>query len=177
MNTFAIANVFLEANDPPERQGTVNLKRLLATGVASGALLVTGLAAAPPAQAENVIHIASFATNRCLDDSAAYGLRPFVCNGSDYQAWSWTGSDSSGTLVNRATGQCLDDTTDGLRAMACDGSGNQNWNPNATMQDADINTRTWKSDGTNRCLDDSLAHGLRTLDCNDGDYQRFSDVN
>jgi hypothetical protein len=74
----------------------------------------------------------NYKTNDCVDDSDAYGLRAYGCNGTNYQFWNAI-ADSNGTqLQNQATGQCLDDSiTYGVRVFTCNSTsyvdGYQGW--------------------------------------------------
>ncbi len=101
-------------------------------------------------------------TGRCIDDSYAYGLRAFPCNGLTYQQWY----GSNGAWKNVNTGRCIDDSTAyGLRAFPCNGLNYQRWwGTNGH----------WRNENTGRCIDDSYAYGLRAFGCNGLDYQRWT---
>jgi hypothetical protein len=106
------------------------------------------------------------ATGGCLDDSFAYGVRAFSCNGSTYQQWVQVDAGYMGFsnrfLRNVATGRCLDDSEFGLRTLNCYYNDYQAWIPNT-----DIRNRH-----TGNCLDDS-SYGLRMWPCNGLNYQRW----
>jgi hypothetical protein len=115
-------------------------------------------------------------TNRCVDDSFAYGLRSAACNQQSFQTFDFN-KQAAGVyaLKNRATGRCVDDSFEsGLRAFGCNGGAWQNWevvyHPGAI--------RLLRNKATGRCLDDSSA-GLRAFSCHgygspDIAYQMFS---
>ncbi|MEU3375297.1 RICIN domain-containing protein [Streptomyces sp. NPDC006660] len=110
-------------------------------------------------------------TGRCVDDSGAYGLRPFGCNGLNYQYWGLYGqSNGNWVLKNGNTGRCIDDSgAYGLRSFGCNGLNYQRWaiyyNGNGTL--------TFQNENTGRCMDDSGAYGLRSFGCNGLNYQQF----
>ncbi|MGP2441194.1 RICIN domain-containing protein [Streptomyces sp. JW3] len=102
-------------------------------------------------------------TGRCIDDSFAYGLRAYPCNGLDFQKWNLNGGLE---WRNVNTGRCIDDSIAyGLRAVPCNGLNFQQW---------------WYDNGaqrnvnTGRCIDDSAAYGLRAYSCNGLNYQQWS---
>lgn len=68
-------------------------------------------------------------SGRCLDDSAAYGLRVFPCNASKYQSWiphRW--NDGTVQLRNQATNWCLDHNYhDYTRMHPCNDTQYQSW--------------------------------------------------
>ncbi|RLL68061.1 RICIN domain-containing protein [Streptomyces sp. Z26] len=68
-------------------------------------------------------------SGKCLDDSAAYGLRMFDCNSETFQSWyvkRW--NDGTIELRNQATGKCLDHSAAyGLRTFSCNSSRFQSW--------------------------------------------------
>lgn len=72
-------------------------------------------------------------TGRCVDDSSAYGLRAFPCNGMTYQffASQLMASDvnmQKRTFQNVNTGACMDYSSPyGLRGFPCNGTQYQNW--------------------------------------------------
>ncbi|MFD4628656.1 RICIN domain-containing protein [Streptomyces sp. NPDC058284] len=111
-------------------------------------------------------------TGRCIDDSGAYGLRAFGCNGLNYQYWAMTGqSNGNWVLKNGNTGRCIDDSgAYGLRSFGCNGLNYQRWalyrNGNGSF--------TFKNENTGRCIDDSGAYGLRAFGCNGLNYQQFA---
>lgn len=113
-------------------------------------------------------------TGRCIDDSQAYGLRAFPCNGLSYQGWH-TISGHPGQFQNQNTGRCIDDSLRyGLRAYPCnDGSynsGYQYWYISGISAGA-VHLRNLK---TGRCIDDSFAYGLRAFTCNGLNYQGWT---
>jgi hypothetical protein len=68
------------------------------------------------------------ATGRCLDDSNAYGLRAYPCNGGVYQRLQFISNHDA--LFMRATGRCVDDSFSyGLRSYPCNSSQYQVWLP------------------------------------------------
>ncbi|MGI5167176.1 RICIN domain-containing protein [Spirillospora sp. CA-253888] len=109
-------------------------------------------------------------TQACLDDSRAYGLRGFPCNGLDFQRWNTVERQwGMWTVENVATGHCLDDSNEyGLRAITCNGYPHQMW----TLQDRGGYLELWNRQ-TRRCLDDSPV-GVRSFSCNGQDYQRWN---
>lgn len=108
-------------------------------------------------------------TGRCVDDSAAYGLRSFSCNGLDFQRWDRRPSYFPNyALANLNTGSCLDDSSYGLRAIPCNGYGYQRW----LIQDRGNGIEIQNAQ-TAKCLDDS-SYGLRTFVCNNTQFQRFN---
>jgi hypothetical protein len=114
----------------------------------------------PPTVFRNV------ATGGCLDDSLAYGVRAFSCNGTTFQQWVQVDAGSFGFnnrfFRNVATGRCLDDSVAGLRTLSCNSLDYQVWIPNA-----DIRNRH-----TGNCLDDSSI-GLRMIPCNGLNFQQW----
>ena len=69
-------------------------------------------------------------TGRCVDDSFAYGLRAFTCNGMNFQKFNfYQQSNGSWVLQNQNTGRCVDDSLAyGLRAFTCNGMNFQTFN-------------------------------------------------
>ena len=129
--------------------------------------------AAAPADALSYHAIQNQNTKRCLDDSFAYGLRAFGCNGLDFQKWAVyepAGQNSPiWFLKNLATGRCVDDSAAyGLRAFPCNNMNFQQWGTPwfSPSQMLNMNTKL--------CLDDSLDYGLRAFPCNNLDYQSWS---
>jgi hypothetical protein len=155
----------------------MNLKRLLVAGLASGALLVSGLAVAQPAMAGTGHSgpFANVATHRCIDDSSE-GLRALECNGTDYQEWEFYNDDgvrNDDGLRNVATGNCLEDSSEGgLRAVPCTGSANQKWG--VFHYGSEEEGLFLRQSGTGRCVDDSVEYGLRSFDCNRAPNQDFT---
>ncbi|MGV9340287.1 RICIN domain-containing protein [Streptomyces sp. NPDC003688] len=120
--------------------------------------------------------IKSTVTGRCLDDSIAYGLRTFPCNGLAFQKFIfWRDPRGTYLLQNQATKRCLyDSPTRGIWAAACTGSSNQHWY-----------LVTWARGGpygfanryTMRCIDTTSVAGvsiLQTLPCRTVNRQKFS---
>lgn len=106
------------------------------------------------------------ATGRCLDDSQQYGLRPFGCNGLDYQLFQITGGAA---IINNHTGRCLDDSPQfHLRSFPCNGLQYQRW----TVSSVGPNL-VFINKYTNLAIDDSLQFGLRTFTVNFQTYQQF----
>ncbi|MFD9003758.1 RICIN domain-containing protein [Streptomyces sp. NPDC059582] len=119
--------------------------------------------------------IKSTVTGRCLDDSVAYGLRTFPCNGLAFQKFTfWRGPYGTYLLQNQATKRCLyDGLTSGIQARTCTGSSNQHWY-----------LITWARGGpygfsnryTRRCIDTTSFAGvsiLQTLSCSTVNRQKF----
>jgi archaellin len=134
---------------------------LAALAISSAGVGTARASDTPPTIFKNV------ATGGCVDDSFAYGIRAFSCNGTTYQQWVQV--DASGNfgfnnrfLRNVATGRCLDDSAAGLRTLNCNYLDYQDWIPNS-----DIRNRR-----TGNCLDDS-AIGLRMIPCNGLNYQKW----
>ncbi|GAA2141119.1 hypothetical protein GCM10009760_25030 [Kitasatospora kazusensis] len=110
-------------------------------------------------------------TGRCIDDSGAYGLRAFSCNGLNYQTWYATYFGSWFSLTNGNTGRCIDDSLAyGLRSFDCNLQSYQNWQIIAQYGDG---SQVLQNQNTGRCIDDSGAYGLRSFPCNYQSYQRW----
>lgn len=124
--------------------------------------------AAGTAHAEENHALQNYATGRCIDDSAAFGLRTFPCNGMTYQKWNlhWI-RGLEYTLQNVATGRCIDWSENrGLRAFPCNGLDYQEW----LMGSGDD---IWSNRSGQTNLDDSYAFGLRVLPPDNLDDQRW----
>ena len=109
-------------------------------------------------------------TGRCIDDSFAYGLRSFGCNGLSYQVWQKLPNSTvtRWAIRNQNTGRCIDDSfAYGLRSFGCNGLNYQSWNIISTSNGGQV----LKNDNTGRCIDDSFAYGLRSFGCNGLNYQ------
>ncbi|MFC9973172.1 ricin-type beta-trefoil lectin domain protein [Spirillospora sp. NPDC127200] len=120
--------------------------------------------------ANRVLTLQNRFTQACLDNSHAYGLRGFPCNGLDFQRWNIIlRSNIGSTVTNIATNRCLDDSNEyGLRAITCNGHpGHQEWIVIDNGGYLELRNRQ-----TYRCLDDSPL-GVRTHSCNSQDYQRW----
>ncbi|WP_228990485.1 RICIN domain-containing protein [Streptomyces sp. DH8] len=63
------------------------------------------------------------------------------------------------TFRNQATGRCLDDTNNGFRTWSCNGTNPQLWDVRVWGD----GTRQLRNVNTQRCIEDSHAHGLRTV--------------
>lgn len=115
-------------------------------------------------------HRRNVETSRCIDDSFAYGLRAFPCNGLTFQGWHKGPIGGGSLLKNQATGRCLDDSfTFGLRAIPCNSSPYQTWyiesEFGALFSEHNVQTQ--------RCTDDSFAYGLRAFPCNHTTFQTW----
>ncbi|WP_254069060.1 ricin-type beta-trefoil lectin domain protein [Streptomyces sp. TM32] len=110
-------------------------------------------------------------TGRCVDDSFAYGLRAFGCNGLNYQRFNYYSQpDGSWVLQNQNTGRCVDDSfAYGLRAFGCNGLNYQKWR---IIYQSD-GSASYQNENTGRVIDDSSAYGLRAFGYNGLSYQRF----
>lgn len=121
--------------------------------------------------APRVAPIKSNATGECLDDSEN-GLRMFSCNGMDYQDWDRAPTEFPYVeLQNMHTGKCMDFYDEGgygLRTNPCNRGAYQFW---LLQERGGIELRTKANN--NKCLDAS-GLGLRMLDCNGGEFQRFT---
>jgi hypothetical protein len=143
------------------------------------AAATTAAPAAPALTAPPWWVISDWNTGLCLDDSAQYGVRGYVCNepsyNSGYQAWKdleplkgvhW--------YQNENTGLCLDDSPQyGLRGYVCNqasyNSGYQQWID--ISPDGPNNQEAQLENGyTAQCLDDSSQYGLRMYPCNTPSY-------
>jgi hypothetical protein len=118
------------------------------------------------------------ATGRCLDDSQAYGLRTFSCNGASqvngYQAFYKPLSTlTSFQFQNVNTKLCVDDSASGLRHFSCNLqsflAGYQGWEFTYANDGNDVDLQI-KNVATNLCLDDSLQYGLRAFSCNQASF-------
>jgi hypothetical protein len=75
----------------------------------------------------------NMATGTCLDDSAAYGLRDYLCDPyydapRIFQQFRLTPVGYGFVLQNMATGSCVDDSDAyGLRGYICNGTYFQEW--------------------------------------------------
>ncbi|TQJ02514.1 hypothetical protein FB471_2245 [Amycolatopsis cihanbeyliensis] len=109
-------------------------------------------------------------TDRCIDDSLAYGLRSYPCNGSDWQKWDKYFAHGLLTFANVQTGRCLDDSNKyGLRAYSCNNSRYQKFFDDS----GNVLNVVLRNEVTDRCVDDSFAYGLRSYSCNDSSYQKW----
>jgi hypothetical protein len=109
---------------------TALMPALTATGAANAAVRAAPRHTDSLNNAPVVRVIKSNSTGRCLDDSSGFGLRFFPCNGLQYQKFDvYNNPNGTRYLVNRVTGRCVEDATDGsgLRARNCNGAGNQMW--------------------------------------------------
>jgi hypothetical protein len=119
------------------------------------------------------------ATNRCLDDSFAFGLRAFPCNRLSYQRWDVAVAVSftrglSLTLRNQNTRRCLDDSSAfGLRTFPCNFSEYQHFYPLIISLDGGTELINGM---TRRCVDDSFAFGLRSYPCNLLSFQTWRKI-
>ncbi|MCB5164725.1 RICIN domain-containing protein [Streptomyces bambusae] len=140
--------------------------------VVTATAAVAALSFATPAQARaDVFHFdgQNNATRRCMDDSFAYGLRAFGCNGTDFQQFRFGDGTYYHELRNKVTGRCIDDSfAYGLRAFTCNSQSYQQWSVSNTTGGT-----TFRNRATGRCIDDSLAYGLRAFDCNGMNYQKW----
>lgn len=148
--------------------------------IATGAVLTAApLLATVSASASPVSHIAPHAasvqtfhnqaTNACLDDSAAYGLRAAACTTSSTQKWSVSAVPNYRMLKNVSTGRCVDDSLHyGLRAVSCNGLAYQQW----FVKHWNDGTFRFQNHNTGRCIDDS-GKGLRPIACNSTPYQSW----
>lgn len=130
-----------------------------ALAVAAGVTVVMG---AGTASADSVQTFRNGATGDCLDDSAAYDLRTFTCNGLNYQQWTvhvW--GDGTRRLENVQTGNCVYDSDEVVMEAACDSSQHESW---YVTHWADGGA-TFENQATGMCLDDSSDYGLRTYPC------------
>ncbi|MFD7665098.1 RICIN domain-containing protein [Streptomyces sp. NPDC059788] len=128
------------------------------------ALAPTASAAEAPLLADSVQTFGNMATGSCLDDSLAYGLRGFGCNGMDFQKWNvhvW--NDATFQFRNINTQRCLYDDGRVLATRPCNSSREQSWF--VTHHGSD--SISFQSQATNKCLDDS-EFGLRTIPCAGG---------
>lgn len=108
---------------------------ILSFGIsAPSAMAMTSANAAAPTAARHTESfdytrvIQSRSSGRCLDDSFQYGLRFFPCNNLGYQKFTVHNLNGPVTLVNQATGRCVWDSPNGIRATNCDRvSNNQAW--------------------------------------------------
>jgi hypothetical protein len=108
-------------------------------------------------------------TGRCIDDYR--GTRPWTCNGTDAQIWYIRNAVNSRMYENEISVLCMSDGSAGFRTIACnlDGPIEQRWFL-TTNSDSSI---TIQNLSTHRCLEDTLAGGLRTYTCNGTLAQRW----
>jgi hypothetical protein len=128
-----------------------------------GAVAAVLLSAVAPATAEMLpggevspLAINTFrnqASKRCLDDSFAYGPRPYLCNGLDFQKWSVrVHDDLSREFRNVNTGRCLGaDRTGQVYAGGC-GNRQTSW-AITRWSDGTMQFQNMESDG---CLMDTV---------------------
>lgn len=109
-------------------------------------------------------------SGRCLDDSFAYGPRPFGCNNLDFQRWTVInyGSDSRG-LRNVNTGRCLaaDRTNSVYAAVECGTSMEAVW---VVRRWAD-GTVEFRNQAWGGCLEDTVW--LRAANCDQSREQSW----
>lgn len=118
-------------------------------------------------------------SGRCLDDSNAYGLRAYPCNGSAYQKWQslitetnldhwryWIGAPAG--LRNHLTNRCLDDSSLGLRTFGCNGTVFQRWVPFYWEQDG---TMRLQNQATGQCLRAGSGGSVLTVKCDSYEVQ------
>ncbi len=152
------------------------MRRRLASLVAALAVLFGIGVPAAPAAAQNapydVLENQALRT-MCIDDSIAYGLRLFSCNGMDYQKWyidaSWPNPYTPTFFQNVATERCLDDSVYGLRAFPCNGGVWQVWSPHRW------NDGTWQfqNQATGRCLTTDHNGFLTTNTCSSSEWESW----
>src|SRR5262249_20865876 len=126
-----------------------------------------------------VVGLRNRATDRCLDDSPAYGLRTTTCNSLSYQRFGLTLDyvDSElhdiNTMQNQATGSCVDDSAAyGLRGYFCD----QNHDANRAYQEFKLTplySGTWvlQNMATGSCIQDLVK--LSGYFCNGTVFQEW----
>jgi hypothetical protein len=84
-------------------------------------------------QGHEIVTLQNLATGSCLDDSAAYGLRGYLCDPHHdslriFQQFRITFLPDGWVLQNLATGSCVDDSAAyGLRGYFCNGTYFQDW--------------------------------------------------
>jgi hypothetical protein len=149
----------------------VIFRRTLSFLILAAVCLVPGVGAARPARAAVTDHVLNIETNRCIDDSFAYGLRAFPCNGLAFQTFDVIPQpDGRWVLRNRATARCIDDSLAyGLRAFPCNNLSFQAFAPRKEP----AGFYELRNKATGRCIDDSYAYGLRAFPCNNLSFQRF----
>ncbi|GAB3484822.1 hypothetical protein GCM10027521_25810 [Amycolatopsis cihanbeyliensis] len=149
-----------------------SVKRFVSTLIGT-LLLVAGLSTSASADEWNDLKNEN--TDRCLDDSFAYGLRPYTCNYGAWQEWelSFTENRTYVIIKNIKTGRCLDDSFRyGLRSYPCNGGDYQEFRnmPGGPDHGGEA-LRRFRNNATGRCVDDSVAYGLRGFACNGSGYQ------
>lgn len=138
--------------------------RLFAIPAAVAALFAAALpASAAPAFGTTAINtLANQQSKRCLDDSFAYGVRTYPCNGTNFQRWSVTNwGDGTREFRNVDTRRCLAADANGtVYTGECDAATDASWYVK------------WWNDGTfelknqrhSQCLEDVVW--LWTRGCN-----------
>lgn len=150
----------------------MNIKHAV-LGVAAACVTAGAVAHAVPARAATIVAVLQNEnTKRCIDDSQAYGLRSYPCNGTNYQKWVLGYYGNGNSYRNIATGRCIDDSQAyGLRSFPCNNLAYQDWAVNTPASSTD---HYWNR-ATGRCLDDSFSYGLRSFPCNNLNYQWWYD--
>ncbi|MFD4401112.1 RICIN domain-containing protein [Kitasatospora sp. NPDC058478] len=128
-----------------------------------------------PASANSTGRLRNWATGRCVDDSLGAGLRPFDCNGLNYQDWRYTKvAGISYTIRNVNTGRCISESGGNVFSTGCDGGFSQQWQAYSCFENG-VKGRCWQNLNSARCLDDSFDFNLRSFDCNNLVWQKFDD--
>ncbi|MFI1106132.1 RICIN domain-containing protein [Streptomyces melanogenes] len=167
----------------------ITMRFLLALGVF---LTGVGTMTAPASAATNVTAFANVGGGLCLEISGgttAYGsqAQQWGCNGGDNQHWIvWHNSNGFLTIVNRASGQCLEvpggtTTEDGVRVQQwpCNNGRNQYWTFESQRNVNGHSTANIVS-ASGRCLEISgwntgtWGAGAQIWGCNGGDNQRWA---
>lgn len=150
-----------------------------------GVALVAGVSVTPASATvmphgitqDGVYFMVNQGTKRCLDDSKAFGLRMFGCNGQTFQQWRLHGLNESGTawtIENENTKSCVQGSSTGaLFTLPCNGLSVQAWWVGSFMS-GDDPVAWFQNQKTNACLQDTVAHGLEAVGCNtDSPNQQF----
>lgn len=150
--------------------GTSKVRRLTVrparTTVVILAAVALGLSTAGSATAADAAGLKSQATGRCMDDSFAFSLRTFPCNGTNFQKFTfWPLSNGTFFLQNKATGRCIDDHDGKIGPAACNGSRFQQWFLVTLSRGG---PRMLVNRATNDCIDNRItgANVLQTIPCN-----------
>lgn len=138
-------------------------------------LACAGLFAVPATADAQVFQFRrNVATNRCMDDSFAFGLRAFPCNGGVYQYITYESGTFGFRLRFGQTGRCVDDSLAfGLQAFPCNGTRFQQWTARDVFRFPAERVIFHTNFETGRSLDDSLQFGLRSFPQNRTDFQLF----
>lgn len=115
----------------------------------------------------------NFATGRCLDDSAVFGLGTVPCNSLAFQQWRHS---ANGAVDNENTKRCLDDSPKfGVRSLPCNGLDFQKWTLRfAPPEGIKASQYFLINQNTKRCLEGSPDFPVHSAPCDGSRYQQWS---